>query len=184
MRLHADGDDDGQDNVAALFPGSIPHDATDGLDDIHLGIPWGEEEHGIERGDIYAFREAADVAEDAAGVFWGRCFEPVEFFLLLAGVHGAVHVGGFADEGDVGIFLCLIGADDFLEHPGDLLGADFSHAAGGALDDLAEGDGAAHGLGITAEIFGEAFFREGLPTADDAGGVVDVELVAIVLEEV
>ena len=28
------------------------------------------------------------------------------------------------------------------------------------------------------------FFREGLPTADDAGGVVDVELVAIVLEEV
>ena len=54
VRLHAHGDDDGKDDVAALFPRCIPHDAADGLDDIDLGIPGSEEEHGIERRDIDA----------------------------------------------------------------------------------------------------------------------------------
>ena len=70
VRLHARGDDDGQDDVAAFFlpSGAFAHDAADGLDDIDLGIARSEEEHGIERRDIHAFGEAADVAEDAAGV--------------------------------------------------------------------------------------------------------------------
>jgi hypothetical protein len=92
-------------------------------------------------------------------------------------------VGGFANEGVLGIFLLLVGGDDFTKHFGNLLGADLAGAAGGALDDLAKGDGAAHGLGICAEIGGEALLGEGFPTTDDAGGVVDVELVALVLEQ-
>ena len=95
----------------------------------------------------------------------------------------AIDVGGLANEGVLGIFLLLIGGDDIFKHPRNLLGADLAGAAGAALDDLAEGNGAAHGLGIGAEILGEALFGEGLPTTDDAGGAIDVELVALVLEQ-
>ncbi len=45
----------------------------------------------------------------------------------------AVRVVGLAEEGVVGVFLCA----------GDLLGADLVGAAGRALDDLTESDGAA-----------------------------------------
>ncbi len=76
VRLHVLRDDDGEDDVAALFPRSIPHDAADGLDDIDLRVPRGEKEHGIERGDIHALGKTADVAENAAGVFRWLCLEP------------------------------------------------------------------------------------------------------------
>ena len=175
----------GEDDVAALFPRGIPHDAADGLDDIDLGIARGEEEHGIERGDIDALGKAADVAEDAAGVRLRLGFEPIEFFLFLSGVHGAIDVIGLADEVVVVVFLLLVGIDDFLEHPGDLLGGDFVGFAFPALslDDLAEGDGAAHGCLIAGEVLGDALLGKGFPAADDAGGVIDFEGVVLVLEQ-
>ncbi len=187
VRFHPGGDDDGEDDVTEfLFPiRRAAHDSADGLDDIHLGIPRSEEEHGIQRGNIHAFRETADVAENAAGIFRSLGLEPVQLFLFLAGVHAAVHVRGLAEQGNVGVFLLLIGLDDFLEHVCDLLGADLVFpAALLPLDDLTESDGAFHRLGIRGEIGGDALLRESLPAADDAGGVVHLELVVVVLEEI
>ena len=66
-----------------------------------------------------------------------------------------------------------------------MLGADLVMlAAFLLLDDLAEGDGALHRLGVKAEVLIEPLFAEGLPAADDAGGVIDLELVVLILEQV
>ncbi len=92
---------------------------------------------------------------------------------------------GFADEVVVAVFLLLVGFDDFAEHPGDLLGGNFvDFRSALALDDLAEGDGAAHGCFIAGEMLGDSLFAEGFPAADDAGGVIDLEGVVLVLEQV
>ena len=44
-------------------------------------------------------------------------------------------------------------------------------------------DGAAHRLGIRAEASVEILFGQGLPTTDDTSGVVDIELVTLVFEQ-
>lgn len=187
--VHAGGDDDGEDDVAAFFAGGVAHDASDGLDDIDLGVAGGEEEDGVEGGHVHAFGEAADVGEDAAGVVGRVGLEPGELGLFFGGVHGAVDVLGLADEGvfEFG-FVGVVGFDDLLEHGGDLLGADLVGGGGafasGGVDDLAEGDGAAHGAAGVFDAAADAVFAEGLPAADDAGGVVDFELVVVVFEEV
>lgn len=184
--VQAGGNDDGEDDVAAFFAGGVAHDASDGLDDIDLGVAGGEEEDGVEAGHVDAFGEAADVGEDAAGVGGRVGFEPGEFGVFLGGVHGAVDVFGFADEGvfELGLVV-VVGFDDGLEHGGDFFGADAVGPgfAGAGFDDLAEGDGAAHGVGGVFDFAADAVFAEGLPAADDAGGVVDFELVVVVGEE-
>lgn len=93
---------------------------------------------------------------------------------------------GFADEGVLELGLVVVvGFDDGLEHGGDFFGADAVGAgfAGARFDDLAEGDGAAHGVGGVLDFAADAVFAEGFPAADDAGGVVDFELVVVVGEE-
>lgn len=183
------GDDDGDDDIPAFFARGVAHDAADGLDDIDLRIAGREEEDGIECRDIHALGKAADITEDAAGVGGGVGFQPGEFGLLLGGVHAAVHMRGLAGEGaggcfGVGVFGGAVGLDDGGEHAGDFLGGDLmGFAVLGALDDLAEGDGAAHGGVLAVEAAGLALFGEGFPAADDAGGVIDLQGVVAVGEE-
>jgi hypothetical protein len=64
--FHVGGHHDGDDDVAVFFARRAAHDAPDGLHHVHLRVAGGEEEHGIERGHVHAFREAADIGEDTA----------------------------------------------------------------------------------------------------------------------
>ena len=51
------------------------------------------------------------------------------------------------------------------------------------LDDLAEGHGALHSLVVAVQLLGETLLGQGLPAANDLGGVVHLELVVLVLEQ-
>ena len=44
-----------------------------------------------------------------------------------------------------------------------------------SLDDLAEGDGAAHGILIAGQVLGDALLGKCFPAANDSGGVIDFE---------
>lgn len=86
----------------------------------------------------------------------------------------------------------FVGLDHDLEHPGDLFGSDpvdvssvFRGLAGVGFDDLTEGDGAAHGIGV-GRLFGldGLVFGEGLPATDDLGGIIHAETVVFVFQEI
>ena len=94
---------------------------------------------------------------------------------------------GFANEINGLVFFGLIGIDDFLKHPGDLFGGNFVSAArlaGAGFDDLAKGDGFAHGAVIFFKIFGEGLFGESFPATDDPCGVVDFQRTVVVLPQI
>ena len=189
VRLDAGRDDDGQHDVAALLAGRVAHDAADGLHDVDLRVARSEEEDGVERGDVDALGEAADVGEDAAGV-WARLgLEPADLLVLLRRVHAAVDVLGLAPERRRRLALLrrralLVRVDDGLEHRRDVLRADLVDLrAHLLLDDLAERDGALHRLRVARQLLGEPLLREGFPAADDLRRVVDAQRVVAVLEQ-
>ena len=146
VRLHARGDDDGQDDVAVvLFPSGAlrmtrPTDWTTSTWELR-----GVRKSTASSAGTSTPSERQRTLERMRQVLSGDGgLEPVEFFLLLAGVHGAVHVVGFAEQGVVGVLLFLIGGRRLCQNmPAICLELTLWLAAGGALDDLAEGDGAA-----------------------------------------
>ncbi len=64
VRLHAIGNDDRKYDVAELLFAirRATHDAAHGLHHIHLRVTRRQEQHRIERRNIDAFRQTADVA--------------------------------------------------------------------------------------------------------------------------
>ncbi|MNJ45341.1 hypothetical protein D3C77_404300 [compost metagenome] len=96
--LHAGRNDHGQHHIATLLTRCVAHYPANGLHHVHLGITRGEEENGVQRRYVHTFRQAAHVAEDAAGVGWRFFFEPVELGFLSTCVHAAIDVCGFADN--------------------------------------------------------------------------------------
>ncbi len=71
-----------------------------------------------------------------------------------------------------------------LEHARDVLRADLVYfGALLRLDDMTEGHGAAHRAAIVGEIAGEPLLRQRLPAADDARGIVHLEIVVAAREQ-
>ena len=197
-RVESGGDDDGQDDVAPFFVFGETHDAANGLHHVYLRVARGEEEHGIQCGHVHAFREAAHVGEDAAGVFCGFFFQPLQARFFFDGIHAAVHVSGVAQHGELrrqaqsGVvplpffFFCrLVGFNDFLKAVGNEARADFVFFAFVVFfDDLAEGDCAAHRFVQRTFFAAQAVFGQGFPAADDFGGVIYFEFVVTIGEQV
>ncbi|MNC28925.1 hypothetical protein D3C75_771550 [compost metagenome] len=50
-------------------------------------------------------------------------------------------------------------------------------------DDLAEGDSSFHRLIVTDQVISQTLFGQGLPATDNLGGIIDLELVVFVLQQ-
>ena len=203
FRFLVAGDADGQDDVAVFFAGGFAHDAPYGLNDVDLRAAGGEEEDGVQRGHVDAFREAAGVGEDAAfAVRADGFFELGEFVAAQLHVHGAVDVVDGAGQEVRGV--ALLGAD-FFDH--DLPAFFDGH---GVFNGAGEGDGAVHGGGVQLQevdggvvgpggvgVFVVAFFvavvgdgvdgtdllfAQAVVAADEFDGVVEVEFSVVGLE--
>ena len=168
-------DDDGDDDVAVAFAGRGAHDAADGLDDVDLRFARGEEEHGVERGDVDALREAADVREDAAFVLGSRAvgvFQPAELFVAARRAHRAVDVVG-ADGDDARALLRRQGVVVEVFVAVENLGGLFR-----GFDARAEGERRVHGLRVdVGEVarLGDHALREGVDAADELARVVRLD---------
>ena len=64
-------------DVAILLALGLPHGATNGLDDIDLGVSRVHEEHGIKCGYVNAFGQATGIRENAAGSL-GTPLQPLD----------------------------------------------------------------------------------------------------------
>ena len=95
---------------------------------------------------------------------------------------------GFANELDCRQFFIYLGflirLDHGLKHAGDVFGADFvGFAAGVALNHLAKSHRALHRSVVAVQILAQALFRQRFPTADDFRGIVHLQLVVGVRQQ-
>ena len=91
FRRHLRRDDDGDDDIAVFLSGGAAHHASDGLDDVHLAVAGGKEQHGVERGNVHALGKATHVREDMACVrVAAHAVQPCQFLLSLRRAHGTV----------------------------------------------------------------------------------------------
>ena len=159
--------DDGKNDIAELLGafGRLAHDAADGLDNLDLGFAGVHEKDCVKCGDVDAFGEAAGVGEDVAMAI-GDGGEEVECLCAARGVERTVDVlglNGLGSEGgnDVSELLCYLGNG----------GSDVP----GGFDEVAEGDGAAHGdVGVARELV-LVGLGEGAEAADDLALFVEGE---------
>jgi len=179
--LDVGGDKDGDDDVAVFFARRFAHDSPDGLHYVHGGIAGGEEENGVERGNVYPFAEAAHVGEDATFAVCAVCFEPAQEIIPFGGGHSTVYVAG-DDRDGLGAFVLGQGGDvgigGAVVDGGDAFGDG---------DALAEGHGAAHGSGVgglDCAVVADDPLGEGVDAADELGGVVGVDFVVLVGDHV
>ena len=92
VRVGAERDDHGDDDVPVFLAGSAAHDAADRLDDVDTAAPGIEVHDRVQVGHVDAFRQTTGVGEDVAFVVGGLLRQPVELVAPGGGVHTAVHM--------------------------------------------------------------------------------------------
>ena len=133
LRRHAGGDENGQDDIAEVLTLGAPHDAADGLDDVHGRVLGIEEDDGVEVGHVDTLGEAACIGEDAALVLGDVPSEPGDISRALIRWHVAVDVAQLALERELLVLVFGKLLDDLREGLRDGLRC---------IDGRAEADGA------------------------------------------
>ena len=198
-----------QDDVAVLLTRRQAHYPSHRLDDVHLGLARGQEHDRIQGRDVHTLGQAPGVGQDSAGhgcllrLRCRRCLpgwrrraqvarEPGQQAVALHDVHGAVHVANLHGAQPLlsrGIGVDAVRVVGQLRHLGfvgerePVVLGHVPEGRGEALRGLnvaGEGHRRAHRLDVPA-VVGRVHtaLGQGVPAADDPGGVVERELAVL-----
>jgi hypothetical protein len=173
----ASGNTDRQDHIAQLLAFGPAHHPAHRLHHVNLALARVHEQDCVQRGHVHPFGQAAGIGQDARGGFPGVFLQPVEQGGALARAHRAVHMAhlAFQQGGIAHGLLAFVRCEVFTDHPGKFGAHHF-----GRFDVLAERQRAVHRLGIGQQFGAQPGLGQGLVTADDLGGVVQLQFVGAI----